>query len=32
MLEWKVRILTLLVSFAIAGDQFGGLFSNNWNW
>jgi hypothetical protein len=32
MLEWKARILTLLVSAAIVWDLFGAQIDNNWNW
>lgn len=30
MLEWKVRLLTLLVVFVSAADEFTGSY--NWNW
>jgi hypothetical protein len=30
MLEWKVRVLTLLVAFVTAADQF--VSGYNWNW
>ena len=29
MLEWKVRVLTLLVAFVTAADVVSGY---NWNW
>ena len=32
MLEWKARILTLLIAFVVVADQLGEIFSNNWNW
>jgi hypothetical protein len=32
MLEWKARILTLLVAFVVVADQLGEILSNNWNW
>lgn len=33
MLEWKVRILTLAISFAAIWNQLGeSLARNNWNW
>ena len=32
MLEWKARILTLLVSFTFVIDEFEEIFRNNWNW
>ena len=31
MLEWKARILTLMISLGTAWDQFFGG-SYNWNW
>jgi hypothetical protein len=31
MLEWKARILTMAISFAVIWDQLGNL-RNNWNW
>jgi hypothetical protein len=30
MLEWKVRVLTLLVAFVTAADEF--VSGYNWNW
>jgi hypothetical protein len=30
MLEWKARLLTLLVVFVLAADEF--VSANNWNW
>jgi hypothetical protein len=32
MLEWKARILTLLITFSFVIDQLGDAFANNWNW
>jgi hypothetical protein len=32
MLEWKARILMLLATMAVALDQLGIQFDNNWNW
>jgi hypothetical protein len=32
MLEWKARILTLLVAAAVIWDLFGAQVDNNWNW
>jgi hypothetical protein len=32
MLEWKARILTLLVTFTLVFDQLGEILANNWNW
>jgi hypothetical protein len=32
MLEWKARILTLLIAFVVVADQLGDILSNNWNW
>jgi hypothetical protein len=32
MLEWKTRILTLLVALAVAWESFGAQIDNNWNW
>ena len=31
MLEWKARLLTLLVVFVTAADEFV-TSANNWNW
>ncbi len=31
MLEWKAQLLTLLVVFVTAADEFFNI-SNNWNW
>jgi hypothetical protein len=32
MLEWKARILTLLISLAITADQLTEFLHENWNW
>jgi hypothetical protein len=32
MLEWKARILTLLVTVSVIWDLFGAQIDNNWNW
>jgi hypothetical protein len=32
MLEWKARILTLMISLAFVWDQVGVPIENNWNW
>jgi hypothetical protein len=32
MLEWKARILTLIVSVALFWDQLGIYIDSNWNW
>jgi hypothetical protein len=32
MLEWKTRILTLLVSVIALWDVLEGQIENNWNW
>lgn len=32
MLEWKARILTLMISLAWVWDQLGVHIDNNWNW
>ena len=32
MLEWKVRILTLLITTWAVVDQFGIQIDSNWNW
>jgi hypothetical protein len=32
MLEWKTRILTLLVAVAVVWETFGAQIDNNWNW
>jgi hypothetical protein len=32
MLEWKARILTLLITISFVIDQLGDELANNWNW
>jgi hypothetical protein len=32
MLEWKARMLTLLVTFSVAADRLGEILGTNWNW
>lgn len=32
MLEWKARILTLMIAFLPFLDRIGEVFDNNWNW
>jgi hypothetical protein len=32
MLEWKTRILTLMIAFLPFWDRLGEVFDNNWNW
>jgi hypothetical protein len=32
MLEWKARILTLAISFAVVWDQLSVYINDNWNW
>ena len=32
MLEWKARILTLMIAFLPFLDRIGELVDNNWNW
>ena len=32
MLEWKARILTLMIAFLPFLDRLGEVFDNNWNW
>lgn len=32
MLEWKARILTLMIAFLPFWDRLGEVFNNNWNW
>jgi hypothetical protein len=32
MLEWKARILTLMIAFLPFWDRLGKVFDNNWNW
>lgn len=32
MLEWKARILTLMISLVLVWDQIGIQIDNNWNW
>jgi hypothetical protein len=32
MLEWKARILTLMISLAFVWDQISVHIDNNWNW
>jgi hypothetical protein len=32
MLEWKARILILLISLGITADQLTEVLQNNWNW
>lgn len=32
MLEWKARILTLMISLAFVWDQLSVHLDNNWNW
>lgn len=32
MLEWKARILTLMIAFLPFWDRLGEVFDNNWNW
>jgi hypothetical protein len=32
MLEWKTRILTLLVAVAVVWETLGAQIDNNWNW
>jgi hypothetical protein len=32
MLEWKTRILTLLVTVAFVWDTISAQIDNNWNW
>jgi hypothetical protein len=32
MLEWKTRILTLLITLVIFGEEFEVFLRDNWNW
>lgn len=32
MLEWKARILTLMIALLPFMDRLGEVFDNNWNW
>jgi hypothetical protein len=32
MLEWKARLLTLLVALAVSAGDLLGSFVENWNW
>jgi hypothetical protein len=32
MLEWKARILMLMIAFLPFLDRIGEVFDNNWNW
>jgi hypothetical protein len=32
MLEWKARILTLLITFTVVTDWVSQFLANNWNW
>jgi hypothetical protein len=32
MLEWKARLLTLLVVLVFAADEFFSQATSNWNW
>jgi hypothetical protein len=32
MLEWKARILTLLITFTVVTDWVNQFLANNWNW
>jgi hypothetical protein len=32
MLEWKARILTLLITFTFVADWLSQLGAYNWNW
>ena len=32
MLEWKARILSLLIAASFMFGQYGEIFGNNWNW
>jgi hypothetical protein len=32
MLEWKARILTLMIALLPFLDRIGEVFDNNWNW
>jgi hypothetical protein len=32
MLEWKARILTLLITVTFVTGRLGQVFADNWNW
>lgn len=32
MLEWKARILTLLITVTLVTGRLGQVFADNWNW
>jgi len=32
MLEWKARILTLLITFVVVAEELELILRNNWNW
>jgi hypothetical protein len=32
MLEWKTRVLTLLITFAVVAEELQLILRNNWNW
>lgn len=32
MLEWKARILTLLITVTVVTGQLGRVLADNWNW
>jgi hypothetical protein len=32
MLEWKARILALLITFTVVTDWVNQFLANNWNW